>query len=127
MIRIVPMTSHRSRFQPLWRRRKRPSLLERLSHGILPAADSILDLAFGLVRFAFIPQMVVARHRADRFLYRALGLFRRAVDSVFIHNDLLLVLTRDGTLDAASRTLADRASVGQARKIPTSHNERSGG
>src|SRR5512146_2559005 len=109
MIRIVPMTSHRSRFRPLWRRRKRPSLLQRIAHGILPAADGILDLAFDLVRFALVPQMGVARHLADRFLYRALGLFRIAIDSVFIHSDVLLVLTRDNTFDTASSNLARRA------------------
>src|SRR6185312_5022532 len=127
MIRIVTIAPLPSRFRPLGRCWKRPSLLQRISHGVLRAADGILHLAFGLVRFALVPQMGIARYLAGYFLYCALGLFRRAVDSVFIHSDVFLVVTRDGTFDTAASNLADRAPILQARKIRSAHHERSGG
>src|SRR4030095_9905065 len=56
---------------------------------IFQATDSTLRFAHCLVDFAFGFELGVARQRADAFLYRALGLVGRALDSILVHLALL--------------------------------------
>jgi hypothetical protein len=61
-------------------------------HGVVHATDGVLNLAFGLVCLASGLQIGIACRLADRFLYRALNLFRGAGNPVLIRLDSPSVL-----------------------------------
>jgi hypothetical protein len=55
--------------------------------GILQPADGILNLAHGLVGFAFGLQLHIAGYFAGRFLDTALSLVGSACNAIFIHSE----------------------------------------
>src|SRR5437763_3684929 len=67
------------------------SLLDDLPHGILHAANGILDLAGGLLGLAVRLQLGIADDLADGFLDRAFDASRGSRDSILIHDHLLLL------------------------------------
>jgi len=68
------------------------SLLDDLPHGILQAADGVLDLALGLLGLAVRLQLGIAGYLADGFLDRAFDASRGSRDPILIHDHLFLLV-----------------------------------
>jgi hypothetical protein len=63
----------------------RYSFLQEIPHGILDAANCILNLACGSLGLPISFQLGIADRLADDFFYRAVDLFRDSRDPILIH------------------------------------------
>src|SRR5476651_2740275 len=66
--------------------------------GVLETADRVLNLAGGLLHFAFGLELAVAGHFARDFLDFAFGLLDRAFDAILVHFVRPLVTGVEGSV-----------------------------
>src|SRR5690349_6841092 len=106
---------------------ERPALrlLDSVTHRVVQAADSVLNLADGLVGLAVALQLGVADSLADGLLRGAFDFLDRPGDSVLVHRSAPCRLRRRGTalglapLGSAIETVGEKFESGQPRKLPT--------
>src|SRR5947199_5777276 len=83
------------------------SLLDDLPHGILHAANGILDLAGGPLGLAVRLQLGIADDLAYGFLDRAFDASRGSRDPILVHDHLLLLYRADCMSDAGRPSRRD--------------------
>lgn len=57
------------------------------AESVLQTADGVLYLASDFIRLTFRFELRITRDFSCYFFYRALGLLRRAFNTIFIHGD----------------------------------------